>query len=182
MNDLIPAERIESKIYLIRGQKVMLDKDLAKLYCVPTKRLNEAVKRNIRRFPTEFMFQLTMEEAEKLLFGRNRIRPRSQNATLKRGYNIKYLPYAFNEQGVAMLSSVLKSDRAIEINILIIKTFVRLRRLITSHKDLAQKVTELERKYSKHEMEITTVFKILKKLMEKPAVFEKPKNSIGFNR
>jgi len=184
MKDLMPMERIERRIYLIRGQKVMLDRDLAELYGVPTKRLNEAVKRNIKRFPDEFMFQLTMEEAQELVAICDQLaqsnRSRSQIATLKRGGNIKYLPYAFNEQGVAMLSSVLKSGRAIEVNILIIKTFVRLRRLISSHQEMAHKVAELERGYSKHEIEITTVFKVLKKLMEKPAIEEKPKRKIGF--
>ena len=172
MEELVPIERIEGKIYLIRGQKVMIDRDLAELYGVPTKRLNEAVKRNIKRFPEEFMFQLTKEEAQALFISR------SHFATLKWGHNIKYRPYAFNEQGVAMLSSVLNSERAIEINILIIKTFVRLRQLISSHKELARKIEELEKKYSKHEIEISAVFKLLKKLMEPPP--ETPRKRIGF--
>src|SRR6266849_10784845 len=124
--ELIPSERIEKAILLIRGQKVMLDSDLAELYGVATKRLNEQVRRNRARFPKDFMFQLTGKEAESL---------RSQNATLKkgRGRHRKYAPYAFTEQGVAMLSSVLNSERAIEVNIAIMRAFVRLREILSSH-------------------------------------------------
>lgn len=172
MSELMPIERIEGKIYLIRGQKVMLDYDLAELYMVPTKRLNESVKRNIKRFPVEFMFQLTEAEVK---------RSRSQFATLKRGENIKYRPYAFNEQGVAMLSSVLNSERAIAVNIMIIKSFVRLRQMISSHKELARQVEGLEKRYAKHEVEISVVFKILKQLMV-PGNEDKPKRGIGFLR
>ncbi len=108
MPNIVPQEAIETKIFWTRGKKAMLDVDLAQLYGVPTKRLNEQVRRNIKRFPEDFMFQLTWEEAKFL---------RSQFATLKRGEHIKYLPYAFTEQGIAMLSSVLNSERAIEVNI-----------------------------------------------------------------
>ncbi|MFH1429715.1 MAG: ORF6N domain-containing protein, partial [Candidatus Margulisiibacteriota bacterium] len=120
-NSLIPDETIVNNILLIRGQKVMLDRDLAKLYRVETKVLNQAVKRNLSRFPEDFMFQLSKKEAE---------RSRSQIVTLKRGQNIKHLPYAFTEQGIAMLSSVLKSDVAIEVNIQIMRTFTRLRDML----------------------------------------------------
>lgn len=171
MSDLIPVERIESKIFLIRGQKVMVDRDLAKLYGVPTKRLNEAVKRNAARFPGEFMFQLSEKEKSELVANCDRFGPLKHSTSL---------PYAFNEQGVAMLSSVLNSERAIQINVLIIKTFVRLRQLISSHKELARKVEELEKKYSKHEIEITAFFKLLKRLMEPAGTEEKPKRRIGF--
>ncbi len=137
MQELIPVEVIERKIYLIRGHKVMLDNDLAELYGVPTKRLNEQVRRNLRRFPDDFMFQLTDEEAVIL---------RSQFATSKRGGR-RYLPYVFTEQGVAMLSTVLNSERAIEVNIAIMRVFVKLREMISSHKDLAKRLDDLEKKY-----------------------------------
>jgi hypothetical protein len=171
MHKLMPMERIENRIFFMRGQKVMIDRDLAELYGVPTKRLNEAVKRNSDRFPDEFMFQLSEREKSELVAICDRFRLLRHASSL---------PYAFNEQGVAMLSSVLNSKRAIQINILIIKTFVRLRRLISGHRELAHKVAELERGYSKHEIDLTTVFKVLKKLMERPSIEEKPKRRIGF--
>ena len=163
---LIPAERIERSILLIRGQKVMLDSDLAELYGVPTKAFNQAVKRNAKRFPEDFMFQLTPEEADGL---------RSQFVTLNEGMrsqfvtaskrNIRYLPYAFTEQGVAMLSSVLNSDRAIEVNIAIMRAFVRLRELLSSHKDLARRLDELERNYDE---KFRVVFEAIRQLMTPP--------------
>src|SRR5260370_11482432 len=115
----IPAQALERRIHLIRGHKVMLDLDLAEMYGVPTKRINEQVKRNRKRFPKDFMFRLTRPEASAVI-------SRSQNATLKQGKSVKYAPYAFTEQGVAMLCSVLSSDRAIEVNIAIMRTFVRI--------------------------------------------------------
>ena len=148
----------------------MLDKDLADLYGVQTSRLNEAVKRNIKRFPDDFMFQLTDKEAKNLM---------SQFAISSWG-GYRKLPYAFTEQGIAMLSSVLSSERAIEMNILIMRAFVKLRRILTTHKGLAQKIEELEKKYSKHEIEISVVFKLLKQLMGSSVVPEKPKKRIGF--
>lgn len=178
MKEIMPIERIENKIFLIRGQKVMLDRDLAELYGVPTKRLNEQVRRNLKRFPEDFMFQLTKDEVNSLIFHSGN--SRSQFATLKRGQNIKYFPYAFTEHGVAMLSAVLNSEQAVKVSILIIKTFVRLRQILASHKELARKVEELERKYGKHELEITAVFKVLKKLMQKPVEDQKPRKRIGF--
>lgn len=167
METTIPLEVIEQKIYFIRGHKVMLDGDLAKLYGVPTKRLNEQVRRNIKRFPPDFMFQLTADEAKFL---------RSHFATLKkgRGQHLKYLPYAFTEQGVAMLSSALNSERAIEVNILIMRTFVKLREMIASHKDLARKLDELEKKY---DTQFKVVFEAIRQLMEPP---EKANRKIGF--
>jgi len=133
----VPLELIERRIYIIRGQKVMLDADLAELYQTPTKRLNEAVRRNLARFPEDFMFQLTGEEAGAL---------RSQIATLEtgRGRYSKYAPLAFTEHGVAMFSSVLSSPRAVQMNIIIIRAFVKLRELLATHKDLARKIGELE--------------------------------------
>src|SRR5262249_8137581 len=137
---LVPLERVERKILLIRGEKVLLDADLAQLYGVSTKRLNEAVKRNRDRFPSDFMFQLTVEEAEAL---------RSQFATSKSRGGRRYLAHAFTEQGVAMLSSVLRSKRAVQVNIQIMRTFVRLREMLASNAALAKKLDELERKYDR---------------------------------
>ena len=163
---VIPQEVIENKILLIRSKKVMLDKDLAVLYGVQTRTLNQAVKRNVQRFPEDFMFQLTKEEAEKLL--------RSQFVTLKRGRHYKYLPYAFTENGVAMLSSILNSEGAIEVNIQIMRTFTRLREMLLSHKDLQRKIEEMEKKY---DYQFKVVFDAIKQLLE-PS--EKPKKRIGF--
>jgi hypothetical protein len=164
----IPQELIEQKIYLIRGHKVMLDSDLAKLYGVTTKRLNEQVKRNKKRFPSDFMFKLKKDESESL---------RSQSATSKPGRGGRtYLPYAFTEQGVAMLSSVLNSERAILVNIEIMRTFTKLRMMLASHEDLKRKLTSLEKKYDK---QFKIVFEAIYELMEPP---EKKKRRIGFKR
>ncbi|MFH1583006.1 MAG: ORF6N domain-containing protein [Candidatus Falkowbacteria bacterium] len=154
--NLIPLEKIENKVILIRGQKVMLDRDLAELYGVETKVLNQGVKRNRERFPDDFMFQLTRMEAEYLVAG-DVVPLRSQFVTSNRGGR-RYLPYVFTEQGVAMLSSVLKSKRAIQTNILIMRAFVKIRNLVYSYKDLAEKIEKIERTYNK---EITKIFKIL---------------------
>jgi phage regulator Rha-like protein len=138
----VPVETITRRIYLIRGQKVMLDSDLAELYQVLTKNLNKAVRRNTDRFPADFMFQLTQEEAESLRF---------QIGTSNEGRGgRRYLPYAFTEHGVAMLSSVLNSKRAVQMNILIIRAFVQLRELLASHKDLAQKIELMETTQKRH--------------------------------
>ena len=169
-NGLVPQELIEKKIYIIRGQKVMLDRDLAELYGVSTKRLNEQVRRNIKRFPEDFMFQLTNEEAEIL---------RSHFATLRHGQHTKYSPYVFTEQGVAMLSSVLASDRAIEVNIAIMRAFVRLRAIISTHRELAEKLRELERKVGRHDKEIIAIFEAIKQLAE--PLTERKKRKIGFS-
>jgi hypothetical protein len=137
---VIPIERIASRIYLIRGEKVMVDNDLAELYGVPTGRLNEQFKRNRDRFTADFAFQLTRAEFDSL---------RSQTAILKetgRGRHRKYLPYVFTEQGVAMLSSVLRSKRAVQVNIEIIRTFVALRQMLATNEELARKVQQLDRK------------------------------------
>jgi hypothetical protein len=151
---LVPQEIIEQKIFLIRGKKVMIDNDLALMYGVSTKVFNQTVKRNAKRFPADFMFQLTIDEA---------ISSRSQFVTLKRGQNIKYLPHAFTEQGVAMLSSVLKSERAIAANVQIIRTFVKLREMIISNKELRIKIEEMERKYDKR---FRVIFDTLRSLLE----------------
>jgi phage regulator Rha-like protein len=154
----ILREHIEQNILLIRGHRVMLDTDLAILYGVPTKRLNEQVRRNKKRFPSDFMFQLTAEEVDRL---------RSQFATLKagRGQHRKYRPYAFTEQGVAMLSSVLHSERAIQVNIAIMRAFVQLREMIGSNKGLARRLNELEKKY---DSQFRVVFEAIRKLMAEP--------------
>ena len=165
---LIMHETIEQKIFLIRRHKAMLDRDLAKLYRVSTKRLNEQVKRNMKRFPPDFMFKLTKKETDSL---------RSHFATLKRGRHSKYLSYAFTEQGVAMLSSVLTSKRAIEVNIAIMRVFVKLREILSTHKQLRHKLNQLERKIEKHDAEIQGIFEAIRQLMVVP---EKPKRRIGF--
>lgn len=182
MKDLIPHEIIENNIFMFRGHKAMISTHLAKLYDVKVKVLIQAVKRNIERFPEDFMFQLTWEEMQS---------SRSQFVTLndiaKRGGNIKYLPYAFTEQGVAMLSSVLNSKRAIQVNIAIMRAFVRLRKILLTHKDIAAKIAALELKYKNHDTRlseydkhITAIFEAIKKLMAPPT--EKPRRIIGFKQ
>ncbi len=173
---LLPIESIQDKILVLRNQKVLLSIDLARLYGVETKVLIQAVKRNIRRFPSDFMFQLNAEETNTVQ--EYIIRSRSQFVTLKRGFNIKYRPFAFTEQGVAMLSSVLNIERAIEVNISIIRTFIRLREYLLTHKELAGKLKELEEKVEHHNEKIVIVFEAIRQLMEPP---EKPKRGIGFH-
>ena len=168
-NTVISQEFIEKKIYIIRGQKVMLDKDLAELYGVPTKRLNQQAGRNIERFPSDFMFQLNSEETRNL---------RLQNVTSSYG-GTRYLPYVFTEQGVAMLSGVLTSPRAVEVNIAIMRAFVRLRVIISAHKDLAEKLKELEMKIGKHDKEIIAIFEVIKRLAE--PLTDGQKRRIGFH-
>ena len=165
---LVPQEVIESKILLVRDKKVILDRDLALLYKVPTGRLNEQVKRNRGRFPEDFMFQLTKEKFENW---------RSQiviSNSEKMG--IRRKPYAFTKQGVAMLSSVLNSKVAIQVNIQIMRTFTRLKEIIMSHKDLQRKIENMERKY---DQQFKVVFDAIKQLLIPP---EKPKGKIGFHR
>lgn len=161
MKEMIPLETIENRIYLIRGKRVMLDRDLARFYGVETSVLNQAVKRNQERFPEDFMFSLTRQEI--LNISQIVICSTADEADrIKHSKNVN----AFTEQGLAMLSGVLHSQRAIRVNIAIMRAFVRLRQLLSSHRALARKVEELEKKYSKHKVEITVVFKLLKKLME----------------
>ena len=164
---LIPVERIERSILLIRGEKVMLDIDLASLYGVETKMLVRAVKRNLNRFPPDFSFQLSPEEFECL---------RCQFGTLNTRGGRRYAPYAFTEQGVAMLSSVLRSPRAVAVNVEIMRAFVRLRQMLFSHAELAKKVDSLEKKY---DIQFKVVFDALRQLMQPPP--EKPKRPIGFH-
>jgi hypothetical protein len=173
---LIPIERIERLILLIRGHKVMLDRDLAYLYGVTTKVLNQAVKRHKDRFPEDFMFQLTMEEAKIWWTEVRGGGLRSQIVTLKRGQHIKYRPYAFTEHGILMLSSVLNSERAIKVNIEIMRAFVRLRQILASSKELAKRLDELEKKY---DAQFKLVFDAIRQLMAPPEP-EPPKKRIGF--
>jgi hypothetical protein len=163
---IIPAERIERAILVLRGQKVMLDADLADLYGVETKALNQAVRRNHKRFPADFMFQLTAEEAASL---------RSQIVTSKGRGGRRHVPLAFTEQGVAMLSSVLRSPRAVDVNIEIMRAFMRLRELLQSNTELARKLADLERKY---DTQFRVVFDAIRKLMEPPSTAKRP---IGFH-
>ena len=171
MKDLIPVELIENKIYLIRGLKIMLDKDLAGLYGVATRDLNKAVARNLFRFPGDFMFQLSKEESvnSKFQFGTS-----SWGGTRK-------LPRAFTEQGIAMLSSVLRSRKAALVNIQIMRTFVRLKQILWTHKDLGLKLNQLEQQFgkhlNKHDVEIQAIIDTIRKMMTPT---EKPKGKIGF--
>ena len=169
MKEVMPQEIVENKIFMIRGQRVMLDSDLALLSGVTTFNLNKAVKRNIRRFPKDFMFQLNAREHRSLIF---------HFGISKKGRGgRRYPPYVFTEQGVSMLSSVLNSERAIDVNIVIMRTFVRLRRIISTHKRVLFKLGELERKIDKHDKDIGLIFEAIRQLMEPP---EKPKRLIGF--
>jgi phage regulator Rha-like protein len=170
MNELIPIEAITGSIYQIRGHKVMLDRDLAKLYKVETRVLTQAVRRNIRRFPDDFMFVLKEQEFNLLM---------SQSVISKsagRGGTRKP-PMAFTEQGVAMLSTVLNSERAIEVNIAIMRAFVRMRELLATNKKMARKLDELEKRLTGHDEQFQMVFEAIRQLIE---VEEKPKKKIGF--
>jgi len=168
MTDLVPVEKIENKIFQIRGKKVMLDSDLAELYDVETKQLKRQVRRNIERFPEDFMFELTQKEYQDFL--------RCQFGTLKRGEYSKYLPYAFTEQGVAMLSSVLNSKRAILVNIQIMRAFVNLRRVALTYVGLKRKIEAMEKKY---DTQFKIVFEAIKKLLAPPPT--EKKRRIGFH-
>jgi len=166
---IVPVKRIESLILVIRGQRVMLDADLAALYGVPTKVLNQAVRRNTDRFPEDFMFQLTDEEFENL---------RSQFVTSKQGRGgRRYLPYAFTEHGAIMAANILNSGLAVEMSVYVVRAFVRLREMLATHRELAAKVAELERKTAGHDRQIIKIIKVIKQLMAPPAVTAK---KIGF--
>jgi hypothetical protein len=167
MEFIVPVELIEKKILLIRGEKVMLDSDLAELYGIEVKYLKRQVKRNMDRFPVDFMVQLSQEEYESL---------RCHFGTLKRGGHSKYLPYAFTEHGVAMLSSVLKGERAVNVNIEIMRAFVRLRRMLASNAELSRKLNALEKKY---DVQFRMVFDAIRELMKTP---EPKRKRIGFHR
>lgn len=159
---------LADKIYFIRGQKVMIDRDLAELYGVLTKRMNLSIKRNIERFPEDFMFQLTKEEWNSLRF---------QFETLKRGAHSKFLPYAFTEQGVAMLSSVLNSKQAIAVNIQIIRVFTKMREIISTNKEILVKLEQLEKKVGDNTIDIDEIFSALKELINQDLI---PRKVVGY--
>ncbi len=169
MTQLVPVERVERLIYLVRGEKVLLDADLATLYGVTTGNLNKAIKRNQPRFPPDFMFQLSEEETAALIF---------QSGRAKRRGGRRHNPYAFTEQGVAMLSSVLRSERAVQVNVAIMRAFVSLRRMLAGNEALARKLAELERRLQGHDQAIKSLFDAIRGLAAPPA---KPHSEIGFH-
>ena len=166
---IIPMQQIAKSIYLLRGQRAILDFELAPLYSVTTGNLNKAVNRNRERFPTDFMFQLTPAETDHLIF---------QFGRSKRRGGRRHLPYAFSEEGVAMLSSVLKSERAVRVNIAIMRAFVKLRETLETNRELARKFAELERRVGKHDEKIDAILEAIRQLMATP---EKPRREIGFH-
>jgi hypothetical protein len=168
MPSLVPIELIENMIYLIRGQKVMLDRDLAQLYGVKSFRLREQVKRNIERFPSDFMFQLNEQEVDLMV---------SQNAIPSKKHLGGHLPYAFTEHGALMLSSILNSKKAVDVGIYVVRAFIKLRQILSSHKELSHKLDEHEKRIQKHDVEIYSIFKAIRRLMTEP---DKPKKKIGF--
>ncbi len=165
---VIPSENIVNKIYLFRGQKVMLDKDLAELYGVETRRLKEQVRRNINRFPESFMFELSQEEHQSL---------RSQFATLKRGRHSKYPPFVFTEHGILMLSSVLNSEIAIKMSVQIIETFVQLRKIANNYEEIMDKIQQMESQYNN---QFGKIYKALQQLLSTPK--EQPRPKIGYKK
>lgn len=167
----VPPGMVERRIHTIRNQRVLLDSDLADLYHVETSNLNKAVKRNLARFPEDFMFQLNREEWNSLLF-------QFGIANDRRGGR-RTPPYVFTEQGIAMLSSVLNSDRAVQVNIVIMRPFVKLREIVGAHKELAQKIDDLQQKYEQHDEELKAVFDAIRQLVQ-PAS-RPPKKKIGFH-
>jgi len=164
----IPDEVIINKIYVIRGQRVMLDRDLAELYGVETKQLKRQVRRNIERFPLSFMFELTKEENEEL---------RSQIGTLKQGAHFKYPPFVFTEHGILMLSSVLNSELAIKMSVQIIETFVQLRKLANNYEEIMNKINQME---SQNNEQFSEIYEVLQRLLSKPE--EKPRTKIGYKK
>jgi hypothetical protein len=170
LNTIIPAEIITQRIFFIRGQKVMLDADLAELYGIKTMVLNQTVKRNVARFPSDFMFQLNDIEKQEVITNCDNLRK------LKYSSN---LPHAFTEHGVAMLSSVLRSPRAVQMNILIVRAFIKIREILASNKDLAYQVEELQREQKLQNKHINSIYSLIDKLIEEP---KKHENKIGFRR
>lgn len=165
--EITPAQWIQNRIFIIRNQKVMIDADLAELYGVPTKRLNEQVKRNKERFPQDFMFRLTKKEKNEVVAKCDHLSQLKFSSSL---------PYAFTEHGAVMLASVLNSRKAIEASIIVVKTFVRLREILSTHKEIAQKLKELELKIESHDGQIAAIFEAINQLIAPP---EKPKRRIG---
>jgi len=170
--NLISTATLERQILVLRGHRVMLDRDLAEIYGVKLKRLNEQVKRNRDRFPDDFMFQLTLEEGKLVILSR------SQIATLKRGENVKYRPHVFTKHGAVMLANVLRSPVAVRASIQVVRAFVNLQRMLATHEDLARKVEAIERRVGKHDGELQDVLRILRTLLEPPPV--PPRRRIGF--
>jgi phage regulator Rha-like protein len=167
---IVPVERIESRILLVRGRKVIFDSDLAELYGVSTKRLNEQVKRNRDRFPADFMFRLNSEEVKGL---------RSQSATSNRERGgRRYLPNAFTEHGAIMAATILNTSRAVEVSVYVVRAFIRLREILATHKELARKLAQLEERIEEHDEEIVAIFEAIRELMAPP---EKPGKRIGFH-
>ena len=168
-------QSIQNRIYTIRGERVMLDFDLAALYEVETRVLNQSVKRNLKRFPEDFMFQLTMEEA---------LSSRSQIATLKQGQNIKYLPYAFTEQGVAMLSGILNSDKAINTNIAIMRAFIEVRKVLLQQTDMREQLREIKERMGEHDTQLNQIYDAMENLLDEKAAQRKwdDRQRIGFNQ
>lgn len=170
---VIPDETIVRRIFNFRGRKVMLDSDLATLYEVETKALNQAVKRNKERFPSDFMFRLTKKEAEA---------SRSQFVTLKKGQNIKYLPYVFTEQGIAMLSGIIRSDKAVKMNIAIMRAFVEMRKTVVQNRNIAGKLKQLEDRLGEHDIQLGKIYDAIEDLLDKKATEEswQKRPRIGF--
>jgi phage regulator Rha-like protein len=178
-SEIVPIGEIEQRILLIRGQRVIIDADLARLYDVSTKQLNQAIRRNIERFPDDFMLQLTWDEAQRL---------RSQIVTLnvthtggeapRRGQHMKYRPYAFTEHGAIMAASVLKTEQAVKVSVYVVRAFVKLREMLSAHKELAAKLAELERKLDKHDGQIVCLIEAIRQLMTPPP--EPKRKPIGF--
>lgn len=169
IQSVLADERVISKIYVIRKQKIMLDRDLAEMYGVETKVFNQSIKRNLERFPKDFMFQLTKDEAAEI--------SRSQIVTLKQGQNMKYAPYAFTEQGVSMLSGVLNSAIAIQVHIQIIRVFTKMKELLLTHKDILLKLEKMEKDVKENKEDIAMIFKAVKQLLNPPST---PRKRIGF--
>jgi hypothetical protein len=180
-------QTIQNRIYEIRGERVMLDFDLAALYEVETKVLNQAVKRNSSRFPGDFMFQLTRQEWEMLRSQNVTADPlRSQNVTLEtgRGRHTKYLPFAFTEQGVAMLSGVLRSDKAIQMNIAIMRAFVAVRKALLEHTDLTSQIREIKERLGEHDVQLSQIYDALENMLDEKAAQRKweDRERIGFKK
>jgi uncharacterized protein YbcC (UPF0753/DUF2309 family) len=176
VKDLINQDAVTSKILLIRGKRVMIDRDLAELYEVETKYLNRQIRRNIDRFPKEFAFQLTQKEKDQLVTNWHRFRKLKHSTVF---------PYVFTEYGVAMLASVLRSERAVQISIFVVRTFVKFKRILASNTHLVRKLKELETKVGKHDKEIQLIFRAIQKLMEPPeenaSEATEPKRRIGYH-
>jgi len=180
---MVPLDHVQQRILILRGQRVILASDLARLYGVPVRRLNEQVKRNASRFPEDFVFQLSKAEAVEL--SRSQIATlndpqnlKSQSATSRRGSNIKYLPYAFTEHGVAMAANLLRTPQAVSVSVFVVRAFVQLRQLLSTHHDLAAKLRELELKLQNHDDKILSIIDAIHQLMEEPE--DPPKPPIGY--